>query len=195
MPLKVAFGGIDRYFERYYRKGPRRRPVRIDFCEADVLDVFDEWRRAVGLPQRKSEGESGEADRAGSRMASLPEHLTRASLRLTTARAAGLVGAEADGVIDRLSRELDAARAAANGIRGEARRAAIARLASLDEDLLQVARGSIDQDARAAIAREAALELSSFRDRMPESAYQRALDAAGDRLIRARLGLPVLTYE
>src|SRR5262249_33660890 len=48
-PLKVAFAGIDRYFERYYRKGPRRRPVRIDFCEADVLDVFDEWRRAVGV--------------------------------------------------------------------------------------------------------------------------------------------------
>ncbi len=49
VPLKVAFRGIDRYFERYYSKGPRRRPVRVDFCEADVLDVFDEWRRAVGL--------------------------------------------------------------------------------------------------------------------------------------------------
>ncbi len=49
VPLKVVFAGIDRYFERYYAKGPRRRPVRIDFCEADVLDVFDEWRRAVGL--------------------------------------------------------------------------------------------------------------------------------------------------
>ena len=52
VPLKVAFKGIDRYFERYYRKGPRRRPVKIDFCEADVLDVFDEWRRATGLLRR-----------------------------------------------------------------------------------------------------------------------------------------------
>ena len=43
IPLKVVFAGIDRYFERYYAKGPRRRPVRIDFCEADVLDVFDDW--------------------------------------------------------------------------------------------------------------------------------------------------------
>jgi len=49
VPLKVAYEGIDRYFARYYRKGPRRRPVKIDFCEADVLDVFDEWRRAVGV--------------------------------------------------------------------------------------------------------------------------------------------------
>src|SRR5262249_60702541 len=49
VPLKVAYAGIDRYFERYYRKGPRRRPVKIDFCEADVLDVYDEWRRALGV--------------------------------------------------------------------------------------------------------------------------------------------------
>ena len=41
--------GIDACFERYYAKGPRRRPMRVEFCEADVLDVFDEWRRAVGV--------------------------------------------------------------------------------------------------------------------------------------------------
>src|SRR5947208_1323345 len=29
IPLKIAYRGIDRYFERYYSKGPRRRPVRI----------------------------------------------------------------------------------------------------------------------------------------------------------------------
>src|SRR5918993_5637438 len=49
IPIKVAYRGIDRYVERYYAKGPRRRPVRVEFCEADVLDVFDEWRRAVGV--------------------------------------------------------------------------------------------------------------------------------------------------
>ncbi len=58
VPLKVALGGIDRYFERYYRKGPRRRPVRIDFCDADVRDVFDEWRRATGVS-----ADSGETTR------------------------------------------------------------------------------------------------------------------------------------
>ena len=34
VPLKIAFRGIDQYCERYYAKGPRRRPVRIEFCEA-----------------------------------------------------------------------------------------------------------------------------------------------------------------
>ena len=49
IPFKVACQGIDRYFEHYYAKGPRRRPVQIDFCEADVRDAFDAWRRAVGV--------------------------------------------------------------------------------------------------------------------------------------------------
>src|SRR3954451_22954574 len=47
VPLAVAFKGIDQYCERYYAKGPRRRPVRIEFCEADVLSLFDDWRRAT----------------------------------------------------------------------------------------------------------------------------------------------------
>ncbi len=56
IPLKVAFRGIDRYFDRQKQKSrrggvlqPRRRPVPIQFCEADILDAFDEWRRATGL--------------------------------------------------------------------------------------------------------------------------------------------------
>ena len=56
VPLNVAMRGIDRYFERYYAKGPRRRPVRVEFCEADVMDVFDEWRRALGITAVDSVG-------------------------------------------------------------------------------------------------------------------------------------------
>ena len=51
VPLAVAFRGIDRYCERYYAKGPRRRPVRVEFCEPDILEMFDDWRRAVGVAQ------------------------------------------------------------------------------------------------------------------------------------------------
>jgi hypothetical protein len=192
IPLKIACQGIDRYFERYYRKGPRRRPVRIDFCDADVRDVFDEWRRAVGL--RTSTTESPETP-AASRTTSLPLHLERAAMRLTAARAMGAVGADADALIDRLAQELDAARAAANGVRGDARRAAIARLTLLDEELLRVARASIDENARRDVVREAEEELSGFRDRMADAAYQHAREAAIDRLIRARLRLPVLSYD
>jgi hypothetical protein len=90
VPLKIAFAGIDRYFERYYRKGPRRRPVKIDFCDADVLDVFDEWRRATGVPMASVSSE------ISNRSLSLPAHLERVVLRLTSARAGGSLGDEFD---------------------------------------------------------------------------------------------------
>lgn len=187
VPLKVAFRGIDRYFERYYRKGPRRRPVRIDFCEADVLDVFDEWRRAVGLA-------SSNDDR---RNVSLPAHLERVILRLTDARAIGTCGVEAgslDSLIDRVSRELDAARASASGVRGEARRALVERLAALDTQLLALARAALSDSERRRLETEADEELTGFRDRMPSDAYSRARDAIVDRLARERFGLPTVSY-
>src|SRR5262245_3374769 len=142
VPLKIACHGIDRYFERYYAKGPRRRPIRIEFCEADVLDAFDEWRRAVGLPNEtrvipgdvNSEG-SEEAQR---RRESLPAHLDRVIVRLTSLRAGD--ARALDVTLDGIVRELDVSRAEAKTLRGEARRALIDRLRALDEELLTAAR-------------------------------------------------------
>ena len=198
IPLKVAFQGIDRYFERYYQKGARRRPVRIDFCDADVLDVFDEWRRALGLPQG---GHPEDADRdepaAGEPRGgatSLPAHLQRAVLRLTSARASGKLGDAFDALIDSVSRELDAARAEARGLRGAARQALIDRLAALDRELLTQARQAFAPSEMAALEREAGDELSSFRGRMAAEAYARAHEAAVDELIRRRLALPLLAF-
>ena len=196
VPLKVAFRGIDRYFERYYRKGPRRRPVRIDFCEADVLDVFDEWRRAIGLAAGGEVGGSAPAGSSGPGLrtkSSLPEHLERVMLRLTNARATGTLGAAADPVLDRISRELDAARAAAGGIRGEARRALLERLEGLDRELAGLARSAIAAE-RSSIDREADAELADFRTRLTAERYARAREAIVDRLVRERLGLPTVSF-
>jgi len=191
VPLKVAFKGIDRYFERYYRKGPRRRPVKIDFCEADVLDVFDEWRRAVGVVA------SGETEGSGpaTRHASLPAHLERVVRHLTSGRANSSLGAEFDEVIDRVSADLDAARAKAGGLRGEARQALIDRLAMFDAELIQRARAALDDATRDALAREADDELAGFRGGMTDDAFARARDAAIDRLVRERCGLPVVMFS
>lgn len=209
VPLKVACAGIDRYFERYYRKGPRRRPVKIDFCEADILDVFDEWRKALGLTRASVEesvvsGQSsdvgGQSD-AESRPASvdarrsLPTHLERVLLRLSSARAGDSLGAAFDAVLDRVSTELDAARSKAGGVRGAARRELVERLAALDHELLQQARSTLDAAAVAALAREADEELSAFRAGMGPEAFARARDAAVDRLVRERLGLPTIAFE
>ena len=131
--------GIDRYFERYYAKGPRRRPVRIEFCEADVLDAFDEWRRAVGIASEERltaaattrEAESSEGP--SRRHESLPAHLDRVIARLTTLRA----GADRslDDAIDAVIRELDSRRTEAKALRGEARRELLDRLRAIDGEL------------------------------------------------------------
>jgi hypothetical protein len=196
VPLKVAFGGIDRYFERYYRKGARRRPVRVDFCEADVLDVFDEWRRALGLPAARPPADvAADVDAAPARQgASLPAHIARAVIRLTNARATGALGADADGLIDRISRELDAARASSRGLRGEARRALVERLTTLDAELVAMARAALGDSERQASEREADEDLAGFRDAMTTQAYHRAREAAIDRLARERFGLPTLSF-
>ena len=189
VPLKVAQRGIDRYFERYYAKGPRRRPVRIEFCEADVLDVFDEWRRAVGV---SAAGDAPGED-AGHRHESLPAHLDRVIARLTSLRA----GADRslDDVADAIVRELDAARSSAKGLRGQARAAFLERLRALDRVLLDAARARCTQETLDGLAADADVELAPFRGRMPPDAYDRSRAACIDRGIRERLRLPVLTLD
>jgi hypothetical protein len=200
VPLKVAFQGIDRYFERYYRKGPRRRPVRIDFCEADVLDVFDEWRRAIGLvADRASEtasltGEESGTEAETKRGPSLPAHLERVLLRLTNVRVRGTLGEAGEALLDRVSQELDRARASARGLRGDARRALIDRLAELDRDMVRTARESLDARTRADLARQADEELAGFRNQMNADRFNRTREAAIDRLVREQLGLPILSF-
>jgi hypothetical protein len=201
VPLKVAFAGIDRYFERYYRKGVRRRPVRIDFCDADVLDMFDEWRRALGLAaDRASESPLPASDddrhpEGRSRSPSLPSHLERVLLRLTGARAQDRLGPESDALLDRVSQELDAARAAAGGLRGSARAALIGRLAALDGEMLKAVRASLDELTRTDLARQADDQLAGFSQTMTPDRLERVREAAIDRLARERFGLPVLSFE
>jgi len=199
IPLKVAYEGIDRCFERYYRKGPRRRPVKIDFCEADVLDVYDEWRRAVGITstgraggtgEAGGAGEAGPAGRAGR---SLPAHLERVILKLSQARASGRLGDQFDALIDRVNAELEIARASAGGVRGEARQQLLARLEALDAELLRGARAGLSDADLGALSSEAAEELTSFRERMNAEAFAQARDRALSRLIRERFGLPTVT--
>ena len=147
IPLKVVFAGIDRYFERYYAKGPRRRPVRIDFCEADVLDVFDEWRRAVGLAAGRTEIVDGEAP--ARRRESLATHLERSLARLVAMRSGSMRGTIPDAVLAEVVSELDRLMGAARGARGDARQSILDRLEELDARLLAAARAATPDDAMA----------------------------------------------
>jgi hypothetical protein len=198
IPLKVAFSGIDRTFERYYRKGPRRRPVQIAFCEADILDAFDEWCRALGPPASGAtvagaEGEAHAPEERGRHGISLPAHLQRVSERLVLLT--GTSGNEAfERALTAALREIDEARGAGR-FRGEARRAIIERLAAIEEDLVSQARATLPPDVVESLAREARHELGAFAGRMDPSALAAAQATLHFRLIREAARLPTIRYD
>jgi hypothetical protein len=195
IPLKIAFRGIDQYCERYYAKGPRRRPVRIEFCEADILDLFDHWRRAVGVSAAASEAAT--SVEPAPRKPSLGAHIERAIARLTALRAGGIRSAGFAGRIDAAVRELDHLAADARRARGDRREMIAARLQALDDELVDaaLAETGTDSSTAAALNREAEEELAPFVSRMPRPELERARNAAFRRLLRDALGLPVLTYD
>jgi hypothetical protein len=197
VPLKIAFRGIDQYCERYYAKGPRRRPVRIEFCEADILDLFDAWRRAVGVPRAAPPDVAGvlAAEEPAPRKPALASHIERVVARLTTVRAGDRVGAVFAERIDAAVRELDRLAGEARSARGEARAQIIARLEHVDRELVAAALDEIDPARAADLNREAEEELTPFRARMPAAALDSARGAAFQRLVREALRVPVVVYE
>lgn len=193
VPLNVAMRGIDRYFERYYAKGPRRRPIRIEFCEPDVLDVFDEWRRALGITAGDGSVATQASPSQERRHESLPAHLERVVARLTALRAGQ--DRSLDATLDEIVYEVDLARAGAKGARGDARQTLIERLRALDRRLLEAAHAQCDAQTMDALTAEADADLAPFRGRMAPETYEQSRRAAIERLLRERRKLPIVAFE
>ncbi|HEX5108900.1 MAG TPA: hypothetical protein VFV95_10660 [Vicinamibacterales bacterium] len=194
VPITVACRGIDQYFERYYAKGPRRRPVRVEFCEADVLTVFDEWRRAVGV-RRLDEAvshESDAADDSGAPRTSLPAHLDRAVARLGAWHSEDV---RLEALARSALRELEGMRPSAKSVRGPARQEMCDRLRALDGELLEALRQQVPAAELEEIGVEADAELAPFKSRMPMDAYAGARKACIDRIVRERARLPAVTFD
>jgi hypothetical protein len=200
VPFKVACRGIDRYFERYHSKGPRRWPVRVEFCENDVLDVFDEWRRAVGVlavpaAHGPADGEGETAGAPAHRTHSLPRHLERVALRLSSVLAGTALPESLRASLDAIQRDVDALVPTARALRGPARQAVVTRLADLEAVLSTAIGAALTGAERAELEAEASRELAAFRSRMSEPAYASARDALVLRLARECFGLPVIRLD
>ena len=197
IPLKVVYRGIDRTCDRHHAKGGRRRPLRIEFCDADVLATFDEWRRAMGadgaLGGESTEGDRRVPEQTSARKGSLASHIERAVSRLLAVRTSGSQ-ALADAIATTVS-ALDELVTHAREARGDARTAIVERLAQLDANLLSVARQHVDPDTAAALQREADADLAPFMARMSEDDRRRAFGLAYDRLMRETLGLPDVRFD
>jgi hypothetical protein len=187
IPLKIVFRGIDATCERHNAKPGRRRPLRIEFCEADILKAFDDWRRAMGAFDATEEVPP-------SRKEPLASHIERTVQRLLAVRTSGSDTAVASAIAKALA-TLDQLVTNAREARGDARAAIISRLAELDAGLIAAARSQLDVSKAEAIRREAEADLAPFAARMSHEDHRRASSTAFDRLLRESLALPTLTYE
>jgi hypothetical protein len=193
IPLSVVSRGVEAKAERHVR-GRAARPLRIEFCEADVRAVFDQWRRAVGLAGHESGAvpNAGSDETAAPRRPSLGRHIDR--VREALVRASGRLDLP-EPIRDELSRLIDEMTAlgrTARRARGEAREVVIARLAELDRELAERIRLAAPADLVLQVREDAARDLASYRTRLEPSAWQRAVDITADRLVRRRFGLPSL---
>jgi hypothetical protein len=171
--------------------------VRIEHCEADILDLFDHWRRAVGVPAAAvpAEREAEAGDGTARRREGLPSHLERVLARLSGLRAGWPLPDELGAAVDRLIDAIDARRHELRGLRGEARVALLSWLEEQDRTLVAIARRATEAAALEALRREAENELRPFRTRMTPEAWTRAVETALDRLVRERSGLPRIALD
>jgi hypothetical protein len=200
IPASIVFRGIDLKAERH-RLGRAKRPLRLEFCEADVREVYRHWRRAVGLlgiddaangrSDRTSEGQDGgdTAEPENRRRPSLTRHLDRAIERLTRAMARDDLPENLRTALEPALQELVDARAAGRNARGAARDAIVRRLQAIDEQIASALQSLAPQDARDAARLEAESELAAYRTRLTGDAWHRALSLNTDRILRERYGV------
>ena len=208
IPLSVVRRGIDQRYSRYYGRGPRRHPVRIEFCEADILTLFDDWKRAVHVSGTVAGDAGVPVDPEPSDTSAAPERTVRRGRRALADHLDDLAAALADWTppsghaaptlnqaIARARGAVDDARPAAGSLRGAARQAVVEHLTALDHALTAAARKDTDQATTVALRSEAADSLTPFRARMHPGAFAAALDTATDRLLVDHWCLPRLTYD
>ena len=205
IPLSVVQRAIDQKAERHRQGAAGRsgRPLRIEFCEDDVRELFEDWKRAVGVTAAPSHPDAPAHQHpdtlppdilvpSSSKRPSLSKHLERVSDRLSR-----LLGRHdlPDTFLERVNLTISAVSAArerARTARGAARDDIAASLKPLDAELVAAARLALDAAARNELHRQAEGELSSYRARMDLVAWDKAIGAVTDRLLRERFGLPVI---
>lgn len=199
LPLRVVLHGVDRTITRLTAKGPRRRPVRIEFCEADVRDAGDQWRRAVGVRAAETEAQAASPadapERQPSRLPSLARHLERVLLRLSAVGATHELSPVFADAMSATIRDVDACLNAARGVRGDARTAIVDRLVEIERAMTEAAMAALPVARRADILDQVQRELSPYRGQMPPAAFRDAEHALFGDLARRHFSLPQVRLD
>lgn len=197
VPLSVVFRGIEQKAERH-AAGASKRPLRIEFCEGDVRALYDDWRRAIGVPAHVTAEAAGQdQDPAGgkppaNRQRQVPRIIDRAIERI--GRLAGRLELPEDfrDAMSRIIEQLSHVREELAGSRGAARLAILERLAPLEQELIDRARGIVEAGVLSELTNRAEEDLMPYRDRLSPEAWDRAVSVTVDRGLREHFNLPSL---
>ena len=201
IPLSLVTRAIDQKADRHRQgvAGRSGRPLRIEFCENDVRELFEDWKRATGIStgttaDASSEATAGEPAEvaATTRRPSLSKHLERVSDRLSRLLGRQDLSESFLGQVNRTIASVADARDRARTARVVARDEIVAAIRPLDQDLLTAARLALSADQLNELQRQAEADLAAFRNRMDASAWGNAVTATLTRLIRERFSLPVI---
>lgn len=187
VPLSVVFKGIEQKADRH-KAGASRRPLRIEFCESDVREVFEAWRRATGIAADGGPASIGDEPKRRSPSKSIDKAIERLG------RVAGRLELS-DEFRDAVSHAIERLSAVREGLahsRGPARDPWLAQLEPIDRDLMTQARRVVDAQVLRGLTEQAEREMATYRDRLAPEAWQRAVTVTVERGVRAHLGLPIL---
>lgn len=197
VPLSIVFRGIEQKAERH-AAGASKRPLRIEFCEADVRALYDDWRRAIG-----GAAASGPSPESEAGLAPAPAEPKRRSASKTIERAIDRLGrlagrlelsGEFRDAVSHVIEQLSALREELARTRGPAREHLLERLVPLERELLDQARRVVPADVLRSLTAQAEQDLASYRDRMSSEAWARAVSVTVDRGVREHVGLPPLEF-
>lgn len=203
IPLRLVQHGVERTVTRLTARAPRRRPVRIEFCTADVLDAYDQWRRAVGVRAASAQPEQPDASDAAiatatpspGRGPSLPRHLERVLVRLSSLRASRDLPPALAAAVDTAALAVDRCLDDSRGARGAARHAIVQVLESVQRELHDVAAEALQMDLRDRLRSQARSELASYRNQLSAEALTSAEDALFGQLVRKHWSLPQIAVD
>lgn len=189
IPLSVVQDGIDRTLERAARTVRRRRPVPIAFCEGDVLDGFERWRRAVGVNL-----DAPVTKETASRRGTLAAHVERLAAHLA-GWLSGRTTSPLTSVVAETAETLSTLAAPSATARGAARDEILTTLATLDRRILDAADAALPAERREVLTREAEAELDAFRSRLAPQQWEAAVATARAQAVRRESGLPAVRFD
>ncbi len=173
VPLELVRRAIEELFARRRERGSRGRISSLRYCAPAVEAAWEERAELVAPGRRHTAVAFDTAGRLRRLAAALPPALagTR-DLRRRLAALAERAEPESTGLDPQVVEE---------------------RLADLDRAVLEDALAALDGEERTALDAKAARSLAGLAGRLPADEIERARERLVHQLLRARLGLPMLS--